>query len=91
MDNKELYANAFVYPSQQEWKDITDSFPVVNELTFKGNDNLIDKSYENEIYRFIANNDILPWVNRLNNKLSKLRFSYVLSKYYKLKGIPDIN
>ena len=83
MDNKELYANAFVYPSQQEWEEIIDSFPTVDELAFTGSNDAIKNSYKDELDRFIAHNDILPWVNRLNNKLSKLRFSYVLSKYYK--------
>ena len=89
MDDKELYAEAFIYPSQEEWKEIVNSFPIIKEIAFKGSNSVKDNSYDNESYKFVADNDILPWINRLNNKLSKLRFSYVLLKYYKLKGIQD--
>lgn len=89
MDNKELYAKAFVYPSHEEYKEIIDSFPVIKELAFRGRIKVKDNLYDNKIDTLIANDDILAWINRLNDKFSKLRFSYVLAKYYKLKGIPD--
>ena len=87
MDDKELYAEAFIYPSQEEWKEIVNSFPIIKEIAFKGSNSVKDDLYEDEFYKFVADNDIQPWINRLNNKLSKLRFSYVLLKYYNLKGI----
>ena len=90
MEDKELYSTAFTYPSQQEWKEIADSFPIIEELAFKGISNVNKDSYADELDKFIAANDIFPWINRLNNKFSKLRFSYVLLKFYKLKGINDI-
>jgi len=89
MEDKELYSSAFIYPSQQEWEEVIDSFPIVEELAFKGKNNVKVALYDDELDRLIADNDIRPWINRLNNKFSKLRFSYVLLKFYKLKGIPD--
>jgi len=90
MDDKELYAKAFIYPSQEERKEIVNSFPIIKEIAFKGSNSVKDHSYDDELNKFIADNDIRPWINRLNNKFSKLRFSYVLLKFYKLKGIRDI-
>ena len=90
MDDKELYSRAFVYPLQQERKDIVDSFPIIKEIAFKGSNSIKDDSYDDEFYKYVAGEDIKAWINRLNNKFSKLRFSYVLLKFYKLKGIPDI-
>jgi len=90
MEDKELYSKAFIYPSQQEWKEVIDSFPIIEELAFEGINNVNENSYADELDKLIAANDIFPWINRLNNKFSKLRFSYVLLKFYKLKGINDI-
>lgn len=92
MEDKELYEGAFSLPSQKEWKVILDSFPPIKDIFLnckflKAN----EKYHPLDFQLFIASNDLDIWLNRLNNKLGKLRFSYVLSQYYFLKGIPDEN
>ncbi|MFD2245732.1 Cthe_2314 family HEPN domain-containing protein [Pontibacter ruber] len=90
MASKELYEKAFQYPTQQESIEIQNHFPPVKELFLSHNDIEAKEEYHKvDVMIYVAKHDIINWINRLNNKLGKLKFSYILLKFYYLKGIPD--
>ncbi|GHA67660.1 Cthe_2314 family HEPN domain-containing protein [Pontibacter akesuensis] len=86
MEEQELDYDPFTYPSLEERKVIIKSQPLIDKLYLDDETN--DKSYTDFI-KYKNALDIWPWKNRFNNKISKLVFSYVLTKYHFDRGIHD--
>jgi hypothetical protein len=77
----------FEYPSIEEFNEIANSFNPINELEF--NISLNQNSFNDFFENLIAKTEFPFWIIRFNNKLRKIRISYIISKFHFLKGIPD--
>ena len=75
----------FEFPTEEEWKEIAQSFPPTR-LKIDINDFYINGKGINNFKRHITT---MPWVHHLTKKLSGIYISYVFSAYYYRKGIPD--
>jgi len=75
-------------PSEQDIMKIIELFPIISKLEFS----LLAKVSSN--FKFLdifSSEELSSWHRRLNNKLGKLRLSYIYLKYNFLNRIPDDN
>ena len=77
------------FPSKKEWNHIIINFPTSTKLFFS-TDLYLEGTSIHAFEEFIKHQDLSNWKTRFNNKLGKLRFSYVLAIYYS-KNVIDVN
>jgi hypothetical protein len=86
MINNNMEFEPFVYPTKDERIKIQKSQPLLSQLYSLTDSS--NKSYDN-FSEYIKNHDLELWKNRFNNKIRKIEFSFVLTKFSYLRGIPD--